>query len=198
MSGGTVYSGDGYPNVTTVKRNLYKAAGTGEGPYFFNLSNGAKVQSDDNCDNGRVWTDSKGRIWTFNSENKMICVDVNGAANPNMFNIDTFAFIPMSGEQVAAYVYDDLDNPSDYSGEIVICDLDRIQRVDRSNKLPSRDANGKYVVNKDNPQSALDLCPFNEPLEDIASINGYKKGKSSKNKNITIHNNYWKDYIDYK
>ena len=185
------------PTHLQFKRNLYKQAGSAQGPFNFNLNGaGKKVQAGDICDNAGVWTDSKGRIWTFNSESRIICVDINGTANPNRINIDTFAFIPMTAEQVGAFLYDDLDNPGNYSGQFAVCDLARLQNF--SNRKPERDENNKYIVDKESPKSALDLCPFNEPLENVAALNGINGGKSAKNRNMTSRHNYWKDYIEYK
>lgn len=176
---------------TNFKRNLYRSAGTNPGPYKFNLQNGRKVQTGDICDNAGVWTDSKGRIWTFNSESRIICVDINGTANPNRINIDTFAFIPLTAEQTGAFIYLDKDHPENYSGQFAVCNLAKLATL--SNAYPQKDADGKYIVNRENPQVALDTCPFNEPLENIAP-----EGLSAKNRPVTSQNTYWKDYIDYK
>lgn len=174
------------------KRDFYKKAGTNPGPYLFHLNAaGKKVASNDICDNAGVWTDSKGRIWTFNAESRIICVDINGTANPNRINIDTFAFMPLTAEQTGAFIYLDTDNPKNYSGQFAVCDLAKLATL--SNTPPTRDAHGKYVVNREHPQVAYDTCPFNEPLENIAPA-----GLSAKNRPVTTNNTYWKDYIDYK
>lgn len=194
MNGASVYSNRGWPNVTVDKRAIYQAAGTSPGPYYFHLaSNGKKAQAYDYCDNGKIWHDSKGRIWTFNAESRIFCVDINGAANPNTYNIDTFAFIPMNAAQVGAYVYDDSDNPNDYSGAIVLCDSNKILTKGLANSRAYKDKNGKYVINKSSPQTALDTCPFNAPVENIAV-----PGLSAKRKQVTAKDNYWQTYIDYK
>lgn len=197
LSGGNnLLSTPGHANITAKKREIYKNGGGSPGPWAFNLSGGALNSVGDICDNGAIWLDNKGRIWTFNAEMKIICVDINGTANPNRLNIDTFAFIPMSAKAVATYVYDDPDNPTDYSGAIVVCDLDRLTMQGLSNATPKFDDNGKYK--KGDPKSAYDTCPFNEPVENIAPTNGTRAGKSARNRNITNANTYWKDYIDYK
>ena len=172
-------------------RAIYKSAGTMQGPYRFNINEDGSLKSGIVCNNWNIWSDSKGRIWTFNSESRIICVDINGTANPNRYNIDIFAFIPMSAAQVAEWVYDDADNPNDYSGQIVPCDADLIIQNGSSNKQVS-----SYPNKGDG--SALDACPFFEPIENIAAINSSKPGKSARNKTVDINNNYWKDYINYK
>lgn len=178
-------------NITNALRNIYKEAGTMQGPYKFNLYDGKLKQTGVFCDNYNIWLDSKGRIWTFNSESRIICVDINGTANPNRYNIDIFAFIPMSAAQVAEWVYDDADNPNDYSGQIVPCDAELISSKGWSNNQVSDHPNK-------GDESALDACPFFEPIENIAAINSYIPGKSARNKTVDINNNYWKDYINYK
>jgi hypothetical protein len=100
---------------------------------------------------------------------RIVCVDVNGTANPNRINIDTFAFIPMTAKMVATYVYNDPEHPMAYSGSMVLCDLDRLTLQGLSNTYPQTDANGNYK--KNNPRSAYDTCPFNAPVENIAAVN---------------------------
>ena len=206
LNGGNKFANAGWPNVTTDKQKIYKASGT-NGPFAFNLNASGGLQGiGDVCDNGSIWSDSKGRIWTFNSEMRIICVDINGAANPNRLNMDTFAFIPMSAKAVAAWVHDDPSHPENYSGEIVPCDLDVITRAKGesnkgiSNTYPKTDANGNYIVKNKGGDwaSAYDACPFFGPIENVAPTIGVSAGKSAKNRDITSSNNYWKDYINYK
>ncbi len=197
--GNNLLSGITHANITTELRRIYREGGGSPGPYLFNINgDGQKVQTGIHCDNGSIWLDSKGRIWTFNSENRIICVDTNGTANPNRLNMDIFAFIPMTAEQVAIWVYNDPGNVNAYSGAIVPCDIDVIQRRGLSNAIPGK---GGYEIKKydaPNWKTALDACPFNEPIENIAAVHGVSAGKSAKNKDITVNDNYWKKYIDYK
>lgn len=205
------------PTPSKIKKSLqdyYKAAGTNPGPYYFNLNGGKKEEVGGNggtnylCDNGNIWVDSKGRIWTFNSENRIICVDINGSANPNRYNIDIFSFTPMSAEMAARWVYNDPDNPNNYSGAIFPCDIELQHRKNLGNTWPCKtfptkcsSGDGPHtndVAFEKGSGSALDYCPFNEPIENIAPMNSYKPGKSAKNRTVTTHNTYWKDYIDYK
>lgn len=201
--------------IKQALQNHYKAAGTNPGPYYFNLSDkGQKVEVGDKstnylCDNSNIWVDNKGRIWTFNNENRIICVDINGTANPNRYNIDIFSFTPMSAEMVARWVYNDPDNPGNYSGAIFPCDIEQQHRKSLGNIWPCKTYPDKKCSSGDGEHtndvafekgsgSALDYCPFNEPIENIAAVNSYLKGKSAKRRNITTNNTYWKDYIDYK
>jgi type II secretory pathway pseudopilin PulG len=193
------------PSPSKIKQSLkdfYRSGGGSPGPYYFSLNNSGQREEVGGsggtaylCDNGNIWLDSKGRIWTFNTENRIICVDINGTANPNRYNIDIFSFTPMSSEMVATWVYDDRDHPTDYTGAIVPCDIEQQHRNNLGNTIPVKQADGKY---KKGTGSALDYCPFNEPIENIAAVNSYKKGKSAKGKPVTTSNNYWKDYINYK
>ncbi len=176
-------------------RKVYKDAGSRPGPYAFNLNGSSLQQVGIICDNYNIWLDSKGRIWTFNSANRIICVDINGTGNPNRLNIDIFAFIPMNAQMVATWVYDDQDNMNNYSGQIVPCDLDYITRKGLSNAIPTKNAQGKYTKGD---RTAFDGCPFFEPLENVAAVNSFRPGKSARNKTVTRANNYWKDYINYK
>ena len=188
-----INSGNG---IQAAMANIYREAHTRPGPYAFNLNDNSSLQKVNIiCDNYNIWLDSKGRIWTFNSESRIICVDINGTANPNRLNIDIFAFIPMNAQQVATWVYDDQDNMNNYSGQIVPCDLDKLSSGNLSNKLSTKNEAGQYVKGSG---GALDACPFFEPVENIAPINGRKPGKSARNRNVTRANNYWKDYINYK
>lgn len=184
-------------NISNELRRIYREGGGSPGPYRFNLSGdtGTRIQTGIHCDNGSIWLDSKGRIWTFNAENRMICVDINGAANPNRLNIDIFAFIPMSAEQVAVWVYDDAAHPNNYSGAIIPCDLDVIQGEGLSNAIPEKPYEKKPPGQR---ATAFDACPFNEPIENVAAMHGVNPGKSAKNKDVAITDNYWKKYIEYK
>ncbi len=182
-------------NITGQLRDIYRQGGGSPGPYAFNLNGNSLRQVGIICDNYNIWLDSKGRIWTFNAENRIICVDINGTANPNRLNIDIFAFIPMNAQMVATWVYDDQDNMNNYSGQIVPCDLDYITMKGLSNKSPAKDEAGKYTKGDG---TAFDGCPFFEPMENVAAINSTSPGKSARNRNVTRANNYWKDYINYK
>lgn len=198
--GNNLLNTPGHANIHNELRRIYREAGT-DGPFYFNLSAAGKKQSSSIiCDNGSIWLDSKGRLWTFNAESRIVCVDINGIGNPNRLNIDIFAFIPMTAEQSAVWVYDDPENPNNYSGTIVLCDIDRITRKGLSNTYPTRDEEtGAYVKGtRENPLSALDACPFYEPIENIAMVNGFSAAKSARNRTVTKSDNYWKSYIDYK
>jgi type II secretory pathway pseudopilin PulG len=196
--GGKLMSNAGVYNILYQLQSYYKTAGGSAGPYFFNLSSAGKLQllSGNNylCDNGQMWIDSKGRIWTFNSENRLICVDINGVGNPNRYNIDIFSFAPMSAEMVATWVYNDPDNPNDYSGAIIPCDIEQQHRHGLGNSIPSK-ANNTF---RKGGGSALDYCPFWGPVENVAPTNSYVAGKSAKNKTVTVNDSYWTKYIDYK
>lgn len=184
----------GANNITTVLRRYYKDAGAPQGPYTFY----PKSATGTICDNGGIWTDNKGRIWTFNAESRIVCVDVNGTAAPNRFNIDTFAFIPMSARQVAEWVYDDAGHPNNYTGQMVLCDINYIRTRGLSNNVATGDKAHK------GQGSALDACPFNEPLENIAPLDknadGSLKefGTSANGKKTTLKDPYWTTYINYK
>lgn len=197
LNGGNNLLGSESPTaLQTHYTKILKDGGGSPGLWHFNLAGGSLAKATNICDNGSIWLDSKGRLWTFNAESRIICVDVNGTANPNRINIDTFAFIPMDSKMMATYVYNDPDNSNDYTGAIVSCNLDLLTRKNLSNAPPQTDDDGNYK--KGNPMSAYDTCPFNEPIENIAAINSYSKGKSAKNKSVTTSDNYWKDYINYK
>ena len=47
---------------------------------------------------------------------------------------------------------------------------------------------------KDNPKTALDLCPFNAPVENIAGGTVSSKGRTVDPK----VDDYWKKYIDFR
>lgn len=193
--GNNLLTGVTHASISKELIRIYKEGGGSPGPYRFNLNGNRRVQTGTHCDNGSIWLDTKGRIWTFNSENRIICVDINGTANPNRLNIDIFGFIPMSAEQVAVWVYDDPDNPNNYSGAIIPCDLDVIQGKSLSNLIPEKPYEKKQPGQW---ATALDACPFNEPIENVAAMHGVYPGKSAKNKEVEITDNYWKKYIDYK
>lgn len=196
--GGSLMANQGVYNILYQLQKYYKTAGGAAGPYYFNLSDSGSPQllTGNNflCDNGQLWIDSKGRIWTFNYENRLICVDINGVANPNRYNIDIFSFAPMSAEMAAVWVYDDPDNPNDYSGEIVPCDIEQQHRHNLGNSIPSK-ANGTF---KKGGGTALDYCPFWAPVEDVAPLNSYKPAMSAKNKTVKSGDTYWRKYIDYR
>ena len=197
LNGGNNLLGSESPSaLQTHYTKILKDGGGSPGLWHFNLAGGSLAKATNICDNGSIWLDSKGRLWTFNSEMRIVCVDINGTANPNRINIDTFAFIPLDAKMMATYVYDDPENSNDYTGAIVSCNLDLLTRKGLSNTYPKKDDDGNYK--KGSPMSAYDTCPFNEPIENIAAINSYSKGKSAKNKNVTTSDNYWKDYINYK
>lgn len=188
-------------NIKQKLKEFYKDGGGSPGPYYFNMGANGREEAGGAggtnylCDNGSIWVDSRGRLWTFNDENRIICVDINGMANPNTYNIDIFSFTPMDAGMVATWVYDDRENPNDYSGAIIPCDIEQQHRHNLGNTKPTKAADGKYTKGTG---SALDYCPFFEPIENIAAINSYKPGKSARNKNVTAEDNYWKTYIDYK
>jgi type II secretory pathway pseudopilin PulG len=197
LNGGNNLLGSESPSALQTKyTQTLKDGGGSPGLWAFNLSGSSLRKVNNICDNGSIWLDGKGRLWTFNSEMRIVCVDVNGTANPNRINIDTFAFIPMTAKMVATYVYNDPEHPMDYSGSMVLCDLDRLTLQGLSNTYPQTDANGNYK--KNNPRSAYDTCPFNAPVENIAAVNSTYPGKSARNKTVTTANDYWKDYINYK
>lgn len=184
--------------IATAMNDIYKSGGGGGGPYKFDMSKG-KQKGAMFCDNYGIWIDSKSRIWTFNTESRIICVDINGTAPPNTFNIDVFAFIPMNAHQVGTWVYNDETHDSNYSGQIVSCDANKLQTT--SNAYYGRDC---PLPGKKGDGCALDACPFNEPIENVAVMSKDKygnvigNGKSAKGKTVTLSNNYWKDYINYK
>ncbi|MCM1339170.1 MAG: type II secretion system GspH family protein [Muribaculaceae bacterium] len=194
-------------------RALYGVRGNaGSGRYLFNIQSGLQNMSEV-CDNGGLWADSKGRIWSFNAENGMVCVDVNGTAKPNRVNVDVFGFIPMSPAQLATFVYNDAANPNNYTGTIVPCNLELIIRYGKANIVPipqydsykDEDKKDHWVKFEKGSGSALDYCPFFEPVEnravlkdDYCATPAYGCGKSARGRDMTASNNYWKDYIEYK
>jgi Tfp pilus assembly protein FimT len=210
FNGGNKFKADGvtYENIVDELASIYKAK-TSSGVYSFSIEKKLQSVGAAGCDNGGVWTDNKGRIWTFNNENGMICVDINGTAKPNRVNVDVFGFIPMSPAMLAIWVYDDPENPNNYTGTIVPCDLMSIINYHKANSVPTTkqeyiDKNSSFTTFEKGSGSALDFCPFFEPMENIAPMDknsdGSKKdyGTSARGKRLTTSNNYWKDYIDYK
>lgn len=194
LNGGNRFEGNqGVTAIATQLSNIYRSGGGSPGPYRFAL-NGGNLQklsgSNYLCDNGQIWSDSKGRIWTFNYENAIVCVDINGSSNPNRYNIDIFAFIPMNAKMVAKWVYNDEDNPNNYSGQFVLCNADALHTNSLGNTRPTYDPNTQKYTNT---KSALDNCPFNYPIENIAP-----PGNSAKGKPVTTSDTYWKKYIEYK
>lgn len=187
-------------NIAGRMKEIYKEAGAPQGPKFF--EKGLSKQSSLICDNGGIWTDSKGRIWTFNRENQFVCVDINGTAAPNKMNVDTFIFKPMTAKEMAIYINnEDPKEPhtSNYTGQFITCDLNEISKRNRSNKTPLTEGYKK------GSGSGLDWCYFNEPIENVAAMKwkegGVTKentGSSAKGTTMTRQNNYWKDYIDYR
>lgn len=187
VSGGNSYrSTTDYTKAATYLRELYQSDRAPHPPYRFNRQVG-RVSGSVFCDNYGAWIDSKGRIWTFNAESRTICVDINGSAKPNTYNIDIFAFMPMRARDVAEWIYNDAGNGNDYSGQIVLCDADKLAASNINNTDWS-----DQVCQKGNG-CAYDTCPYNYPVENIAPA-----GKSAKGKTVTSSNNYWNDYIDYK
>lgn len=186
LTGGGAYdeTANSTTDISSKLRAIYKEARAPEGPFYFYPKNRAGMV----CDNGGIWTDSKGRLWMFNGENSMICVDINGTAPPNRLNIDIFAFVPMSAREVAVWVYDDPDNVNNYTSQFVSCNLDEITRKGTSNKR------GKDVSYIKGNGAALDSCPYNAPLENIAGGDTDARGKAVD----PAKNSYWKDYIRYK
>lgn len=188
--------------ISQTLRKIYKDAGSPQGPRWFSSNSTPGIV----CDNGGIWTDSKGRLWTFNGENQFVCVDINGTAAPNRMNVDTFIFKPMTAKEVAIYINN--ENPDDphvtnYSGQFVLCDINKISNDNWGNKMPSQTGYRK------GSGSAVDWCYFNEPIENIAAMDwadrlGNKKdtgtsaGPNGHRKTLTRNNNYWTDYINYR
>lgn len=145
------------------------------------------------CDNGGIWLDSKGRVWTFNGENGLICVDVNGPAKPNRMNVDHFVFAPMSPRMVAIWVHNDPNNPSNYSGSIYPCNYEEMLDKGTYNTIPASTGWAK------GSGSALDACPFYEPVINawpMTSAGAYKP--SARGRQPVNDTTYWKGYIEYK
>lgn len=194
MNGGGSYdknanSSSGANNINTRLREIYASAGAPQGPYTFEN----RQQTFNICNNGGIWTDSKGRLWTFNKESAIVCVDINGTAAPNRLNIDTFAFIPATAKDVAVYVYNDPSNINNYSGQFVLCDIEKILRTNMSDTTSDSVNYEKGTI--DNPKSALDLCPFSAPIENLAPSYATKDAMGQ---TLKANANYWKDYIHYK
>lgn len=204
LSGGAPFNekANSSNGISGTLQNIYKDAGAPKGPRWFNANSTPGIV----CDNGGIWTDSKGRLWTFNAENQFVCVDINGTAAPNRMNVDTFIFKPMTAKEVAIYINN--ENPDDphvanYSGQFVLCDINKITNDNWGNKKPSQTGYRK------GSGSAVDWCYFNEPIENIAAMDwadrlGNKKdtgtsaGPNGHRKALTRNNNYWTDYINYR
>lgn len=184
--------------ISATLQTIYRDAGAPIGPKWFDkrtAGNGPGIV----CDNGGIWTDAKGRIWTFNGENQFVCVDINGTVAPNRMNVDTFIFKPMSAREMAVYVYDDPDHPNNYSGQFVPCDINKISGDNWGNSMPQQKGFAR------GSGSAVDWCPFNEPLENIAPRIKNRYGvvtgnslNSTGNKTMNRNSTYWRDYIDYR
>lgn len=200
-------SGSGIYNAM---KEIYKEGRGPQGPYRFSSQTTTMI-----CDNDGIWLDNKGRIWTFNAENRFACVDINGMAPPNKINIDIFAFKPMSAKEMTVWVHnEDVSQANKYSGAFVPCDLDRLSGAGspngdyaNNNLCPgSGCCNGATVyAYQKGSGTGVDACPFNEPLENVAPMKKNAKGdvvgkgKSSRGKEMDVSkNNYWKDYINYK
>lgn len=206
LPGGGLVNEDSNPsNTQTNLKQIYRDAGSPILQPFLSsrkMTNGTHII----CDNAGVWTDSKGRLWTFNGENGFVCVDVNGTAPPNRLNIDTFIFKPMSAKEMAIYIYDDNDpeHYANYSGQFVPCDLQAITDSD-SNAMPGDVPGKKGKGYAKGSGSAVDWCYFNEPVENRAAMPfknrlGEKQnsGTSARGKALTPKNDYWRDYINYR
>lgn len=201
MPGGGPYNdkANSTAGISATLKQIYKDAGTPQGPLWFDFAK-RKTSPGIVCDNGGIWVDQKGRIFTFNAENQFICVDINGTTPPNRMNIDTFIFKPMTAREVAIWVYNDPDpaHVINYSGQIIPCDINKISGDNWGNKMPSQTGYSR------GSGSAVDWCPFNEPLENIAPLtkdrfgNITGNGVNAKGDVMTTSNNYWKDYINYK
>ena len=211
VSGGKAYNKNansdiGDNNIQDAIKELYKNAGNSSGVHLF--GSGKSTTSSILCDNGGIWTDLKGRIWTFNSENRIVCVDINGSALPNMYNVDIFAFIPMTSSQVAQWVYDEDGVSGEYIGQMVLCDADALARNNNSNAVACSEGPNKPTGSSSNNtvSCSLDLCPFNWPFENMAPRYVKKENGSStttypKNRlgqTVKSGDDYWKDYIQYK
>ena len=211
FDGGGPYRGNAthIGGALTNELRAFYGVRSGSGKFRFNITNGL-LGAGDPCDNGGVWTDSNGRLWTFNGENSMICVDINGNAKPNRQNVDIFAFIPMSPLQLATFVYNDPGNANNYIGTIVPCNIEMIAAKGASNSVPSvnvkeNEEGSNIRTFEKGSGSALDYCPFFEPVENAAvmkstycDVESVGCGKSARGRAMTSSNNYWTDYIDYK
>ncbi len=202
ISGSKKYRSVTYSKIATYLRKLYKEGGSFGGPYSFGQTRRDKANATIYCDNSGIWTDSKGRIWTFQSEGRVICVDVNGTASPNMYNVDIFAFVPMTAKQVAQWVYgDSADNSSEYTGQFVLCDADAFRngsnKRDKCSEGPHK-APGQKVTNANTTGCNLDYCPYNWPIENVAPYYTNVVSKNRVGKPVQKGDNYWRDYIQYK
>lgn len=215
LGGTQISAANSGSNIAQVMKDLYKEGNGPQGPFWFDLK-GHPNSTTMICDNDGIWLDRKGRIWSFNAENNIACVDINGMAPPNRINVDIFAFKPMSAKEMAVWNYNDsANNANNYSGTIVPCDLDRLSHSGspngdyaNNNLCPGGGEKccngGKDYAYEKGSGTGVDACPFNEPVENIApqkknakgEVTG--KGTSSRGREMTTSNNYWKDYIDYK
>ena len=198
------------------------------GTHLFGNDKSDSYKSASLCDNGgAIWLDAKGRMWTFNLESNLICVDVNGGAAPNMWNVDMFVFAPMSAEQVARWVYNDTaENAKNYLSQFVLCDGDAIKRHPGASNNWLSDDDGNVIVTEEGThvgggcnssfqpyrwggentdvaklqQCNLNFCPFKYPVMNIAPQKDWE-GKDRNNRlgeKVKPGDNYWKDYIQYK
>ncbi len=198
LPGGGLFNNNSNPgNTQTNLKKIYKEAGSPQGPMRFDRNSYIGTV----CNNAGIWTDSKGRLWTFNGENQFVCVDINGTAAPNKLNVDTFIFKPMSAKEMAIYIYDDNDpeHYQNYNGQFVPCDIQKVSDDNWGNSMPQQKGFRK------GSGSAVDWCYFNEPVENRAAMDfadrlGNKKstGKSARGKALTPKNDYWRDYINYR
>lgn len=195
VSGGSELKDDsGGGDVAGTLKWYYQSTGTPIGPFNFY----PRKYAEPVCDDGGVWVDSKGRLWTFNEKNALVCVDINGSAAPNRFNIDTFVFIPMSGAQVGEWLYDDVAHANNYTGQMVLCDITFIY----ANKLA--DVTPTDGFEHKGKGSVLDACPFNGPLENVAPLDRESNGKyktygiAANGIKTTSKDDYWNTYIHYK
>lgn len=160
---------------TTTSEILSEIYLYGKGPYKQDGTANPTV-----CNDSKVWLDNKGRLFSFNKNNQIVCIDINGAAAPNRVNVDIFAFKPMSGRNVAK-ISNDESNINDYTGQIIPCDLAKVDLTKQSN----------------------DGCPYYEPMENnvpsvIEGEDNTKSYKSAKGRTLKAKDTYWKDFIDYK
>lgn len=191
FNGGNRYRVDGvaWDNIAAVLRDLYKTNNNIIVKRFLLTMNWGPATL---CDNGGVWTDSKGRVWTFNAENALICVDINGPAKPNRMNVDHFIFAPMTPRMLAIWVYGDESLTSEYSGTILPCNYEIMSAQDLHNQTPAVKGWAR------GSGSALDACPFLDPVTNSWPMDGNAYRPSARNRQPTSDTTYWKGYIEYK
>ena len=208
------------PNLD-ITEEMQRISGQTIGHYFGNPN---QQQNSAICDNSGIWQDLKGRIWTFNGEHNLVCVDINGSDHPNTFNVDRFVFAPMSAVEVGTWVHKDpqaAQHKNEYTAQFILCDGSMIERHNNSNWNADRthidSFTGEavneleahrcaYEANPGNQSCALNYCPFNYPIYDIAPPKNYNPAKEEWGKlvdrlgrQITKNNaTYWKDYVRYK